>query len=78
MEETNKSLKKPKETKKNTIKQANQTVQTVKDLNTNIESINKIQTKGILEMENPESMNGNYRGKYNQQNTRDGRENLKC
>ena len=49
LEEINKS---PKENQEKTIKQVKQTVQTVQDLKTEIEAIKKLQTEGIMDMEN--------------------------
>ena len=73
LEEINKSLN---ENQEKTNKQVKQTIQTLKELKTETETIKKTQTKGIMVMEKSGQMNRNYRGKYNQQNTRDERENL--
>ena len=70
----NKSLKNTQENQEKAIKQVNETVQ---DLKTKMEVIKKTQTEGWLDMENLGKRNRNYRNKYNQQNTRDGRKNLR-
>ena len=50
---------------------------TIQDLKTEIKTIKKTQREGILETENGEKMIRNHKCKHKQQNTRDGRENLK-
>ena len=78
-EETQKSLK---ELQENTTKQAKELNKIIQDLKMEVETIkNKIQKKKKGDNSgdrNPRKETRNHRYKYHQQNTRDGRENLRC
>ena len=51
---------------------------TILDLKREVYTIKKTQSEAMLEIENPRKEIWNHRREHQQQNTRDGRENLRC
>jgi hypothetical protein len=74
-EETQKSLE---EIQGHTIKQVKELYKTIQDLKMAVETVNKTHRETILEIEILGKKIRNNRCKNQQQNTRDGRENLRC
>ena len=74
-EETQKSLKELQENTSKHMKELNKTIQ---DLKMEVETMKKTQTETTLEDRNPRKEIRNHRYQHQQQNTRNGRENLRC
>jgi hypothetical protein len=74
-EETQKSLKKLQE---KTTKQGMELNKTIQDLNMGVETMKKTQRETTLEIKNPRKEIRKHSCENQQQNTRDGRENLRC
>jgi phage-related minor tail protein len=75
IEETQKSLK---ELQENTTKQAMESNKTIQDLKMEVETMKKTPTGDNSGDKNPRKEIRNHRCEHQHQNTRDGRENLKC
>jgi hypothetical protein len=62
----------------NTTKQVMELNQTIQDLKREVDTIKKTQSEATLGIKKPRKEIWNYRCKHQQQNTRDGRESLRC
>ena len=67
-----------KELQDNRTKQVMELNKTIQDLKREVDTINKTQSEATLEIETLGKKIWNHRCEHQQQNTRDGRENLRC
>jgi hypothetical protein len=74
-ENTTKEVEVLKEKQENTSKQVMEINKIILDLKREVDKIKKTKSEGTLEIE---TLGKNHRCKHQQQNTRDGRENLRC
>jgi septal ring factor EnvC (AmiA/AmiB activator) len=77
-ENTAKELQVLIEKQENTSKEVMEMNKTIQDLKGEVDTIQKTQSEATLELENLEKKIWKHRCKHQQQNKRDGRENLRC
>jgi hypothetical protein len=77
-ETTTKQVEVLKEKQENTFKQVMEMNKTILDLKMEVDTIKKTQSEATLEIETLGKKIWNHRCHHQQQNTRDGRENLRC
>jgi chromosome segregation ATPase len=77
-ENTTKQVEILKEKQESTSKQVREMNKTILDLKREVDTIKKTQSEAMLEIETLGKKIWNHRCQHQQQNTRDGRENLRC